>query len=139
MALSVVLRSIRAQEPEASFASSQDLSCSVQKCGCSVTAGSTRRVGRRREMVQPGRAKREVALLGHARGHPRCPQVGLARCDRVTRTFEQVRTHGLEAVRVRHPVVPVARPEQANPPPPPVPPAPAPPPPHPDPPSPPPP
>ncbi len=33
-------------------------------------AGSTRRVGRRREMVQPGRAKREVALLGHARGHP---------------------------------------------------------------------
>src|SRR6266478_5885348 len=109
------LRSIRAQGPEASFGSSQDLSCSVAKGGCSVTAGSTRRVGRRREMVQPGCAKREVALLGYARGHPCRPQVGLARCDRVTRTFEQVRTHGLEAVRVRHPVVRVERAEQGKP------------------------
>src|SRR5260370_40187250 len=111
MELRVGLRAIRVQGPEASFASSQDLSCSVPKCGCSVTARSTRRVGRRCEMVQPGRAKREVALLAHARGHPRRPQVGLVCCDRVTRTFEQVRTHGLEAARVRPPRLPLARAE----------------------------
>src|SRR5258708_12891845 len=57
----------------AAFASSQDLSCSVPKGGCSVTVGLTRRVGRRREMVQPAPAKREVALLAHPPAHPRRP------------------------------------------------------------------
>ena len=56
-----------------------------------------------------------AGMFGHACGHSRRSQVGLACRDWVASTFEQVRTHRLKAVRVRHPVVLVKRAKQGKP------------------------